>query len=128
MDDRRDAQEDDADVTSDAHRLWNMCAALLRAQVSEPVWHTAFEGVRAVDFDGRTLTLGVSSPLAKERIEGRYLGLVRDALAEAGVPQADLVLRIEPPEPPQLWTVPTPGSTPRAPEQDWPWIRKGGPL
>ena len=58
-----------SDVMSDAHRLWNMCAALLRAQVSDPVWHTAFEGVRAVDFDGRTLTLGVSSPLAKERIE-----------------------------------------------------------
>ena len=40
-------------MMSDAHRLWNMCAALLRAQVSDPVWHTAFEGVRAVDFDGR---------------------------------------------------------------------------
>jgi len=93
---------------SDAHRLWNMCAALLRAQVSDPVWHTAFEGVRAVDFDGRTLTLGVSSPLAKERIEGRYLGLVRDALSEAGAQQVELVLRIEPPEPPSLWTVPTP--------------------
>ena len=95
-------------MMSDAHRLWNMCAALLRAQVSDPVWHTAFEGVRAVDFDGRTLTLGVSSPLAKERIEGRYLGLVRDALTEAGAPDVELLLRIEPPEPPSLWTVPTP--------------------
>ena len=37
-----------------------------------------------MDFDGRALTLGVSSPLAKERIEGRYLGLVRGALTEAG--------------------------------------------
>jgi chromosomal replication initiator protein len=93
---------------SDAHRLWNMCAALLRAQVSDPVWHTAFEGVRAVDFDGRALTLGVSSPLAKERIEGRYLGLVRDALTEAGAAHVELLLRIEPPEPPSLWTVPPP--------------------
>jgi len=95
-------------VMSDAHRLWNMCAALLRAQVSDPVWHTAFEGVRAVDYDGRALTLGVSSPLAKERIEGRYLGLVRDALTEAGAPHVELLLRIEPPDPPSLWTVPTP--------------------
>ena len=102
-------------MMSDAHRLWNMCAALLRAQVSDPVWHTAFEGVRAVDFDGRTLTLGVSSPLAKERIEGRYLGLVRDALAEAGAHQVELTLRIEPPEPPSLWTVPTPQTTTGAP-------------
>jgi chromosomal replication initiator protein len=93
---------------SEAHRLWNMCAGLLRAQVSDPVWHTAFEGVRAVGYDGRTLTLGVPSPLAKERIEGRYLGLVRDALTEAGVPHIELMLRIEPPEPPSLWTVPDP--------------------
>ena len=99
-------------MMSDAHRLWNMCAALLRAQVSDPVWHTAFEGVRAVDFDGRSLTLGVSSPLAKERIEGRYLGLVRDALTEAGASHVELLLRIEPPEPPSLWTVPTPTAAP----------------
>jgi chromosomal replication initiator protein len=99
-------------VISDAHRLWTMCATLLRAQVSDPVWHTAFEGVRAVDYDGRTLILGVPSALAKERIEGRYLGLVRDALAEAGAPHFELVLRIEPPEPPSLWTVPPPETAP----------------
>jgi chromosomal replication initiator protein len=106
-------------VMSDAHRLWDMCAALLRAQVSDPVWHTAFEGVRAVDYDGRTLVLGVTSQLAKERIEGRYLGLVRDALTEAGAGQVELLLRIDPLEPPTLWTVPTPqateGAQPQAP-------------
>ncbi len=102
-------------MMSDAHRLWTMCATLLRAQVSDPVWHTAFEGVRAVDYDGRALTLGVTSPLAKERIEGRYLGLVRDALTEAGAPHVELLLRIEPPEPPSLWTVPTPSAVPAAP-------------
>jgi chromosomal replication initiator protein len=103
---------------SDAHRLWAMCAALLRAQVSDPVWHTAFEGVRAVDYDGHALTLGVTSPLAKERIEGRYLGLVRDALTEAGAPHVELLLRIEPPEPPSLWTVPTPAARSSAPPGD----------
>ena len=100
-------------MISDAHRLWSMCAALLRAQVSDPVWHTAFEGVRAVGYDGHNLTLGVASALAKERIEGRYLGLVRDALAEAGAADVELVLRIEPPEPPSLWTVPTPTAAAR---------------
>jgi chromosomal replication initiator protein len=116
-------------VMSDAHRLWNMCAALLRAQVSDPVWHTAFEGVRAVDYDGRALTLGVASPLAKERIEGRYLGLVRDALTEAGAPDVELLLRIEPPEPPTLWTVPTPqpAASPLPPPGPGPLVRSGGP-
>lgn len=102
-------------MMSDGHRLWDTCAALLRAQVSDPVWHTAFEGVRAVDFDGRSLVLGVPSPLAKERIEGRYLGLVRDALTEAGAPHVELLLRIEPPEPPPLWTVPRPPGPAEAP-------------
>jgi chromosomal replication initiator protein len=95
-------------VISDAHHLWTTCAALLRAQVSDLVWHTAFDGVRAVDFDGEVLTLGVPSALAKERIEGRYLGLVRDAMAEVGASHAELRLRIDPAEPPPLWTVPAP--------------------
>ena len=112
-------------MISDAHRLWSMCAALLRAQVSDPVWHTAFEGVRAVGYDGQNLTLGVASALAKERIEGRYLGLVRDALAEAGAPHVELVLRIEPPEPPSLWTVPTPSSVHTTVPRTTP---NGGPL
>ena len=107
-------------MMSDAHRLWNMCAALLRAQVSDPVWHTAFEGVRAVDYDGRTLTLGVTSALAKERIEGRNLGLVRVALTEAGAAQVELHLRIDPLEPPTLWTVPTPQGYVEPPSHDTP--------
>ncbi|MFP3899498.1 MAG: chromosomal replication initiator protein DnaA [Acidimicrobiia bacterium] len=93
---------------SEAPELWGRCAGLLRAQVSDLVWHTAFEGVRATAYDGRTLTLGVPSPLAKERIEGRYLGLVRDALAEAGAPGAQLRLEIDSAEPPPVWTVPPP--------------------
>ena len=95
-------------MTSEAHRLWDTCAALLRAQVSDLVWHTAFDGVRAVDYDGATLTLGVPNPLAKDRIEGRYLGLVRDALIEAGAPDAQLQLQIDIAEPPAPWWVERP--------------------
>jgi chromosomal replication initiator protein len=97
-------------VTSEAHRLWDTCAALLRAQVSDLVWHTAFDGVRAVDYDGATLTLGVPNPLAKDRIEGRYLGLVRDALIEAGAPDAQLRLQIDAAEPPAPWQVEWPAA------------------
>jgi chromosomal replication initiator protein len=108
VDDGRHQQEGLRRAMTDAHHLWATCASLLRAQVSDLVWHTAFEGVRAVDFDGTVLTLGVPSPLAKERIEGRYLGLVRDAMAEAGASAAELRLRIDPAEPPPLWMVPDP--------------------
>ena len=99
-------------MMSDAQRLWSTCAALLKAQVSDLVWHTAFEGVRATDFDGNILTLGVPSSLAKERIEGRYLGLVRDALVEAGAAGARLRLQIDVAPPAELWSVQMPTERP----------------
>jgi chromosomal replication initiator protein len=93
---------------NDAQRLWDDCARLLRAQVSEPVWLTSFEAARPVSLDDRRLVLDVPSFLAKERIEGRYLPLVRDALAEAGAADVELVLEITPSEPQPAWTVPSP--------------------
>lgn len=99
------------DVT-DAQRLWNACAAALRNQVSDVVWHTAFEGVRATAYDGSTLTLGVPNPLAKDRIEGRYLGLVRDALEEAGAPHTQLRLEIDSVNAPSPWLTTTSSEPP----------------
>jgi chromosomal replication initiator protein len=88
---------------TDAERLWDTCAAALRGQVSDVVWHTAFDGVRAVAYDGTVLTLGVPNPLAKDRIEGRYLALVQDALEEAGAPHAQLRLEVDTAETSSPW-------------------------
>ncbi len=93
---------------NEAQRLWDECAGILRAQVSEPVWLTSFEACRAVDFDGTTLRLSVPSFLAKERIEGRYLSLVRGALEEIGAGGVQLVLEIEASSPEPAWTVSPP--------------------
>jgi chromosomal replication initiator protein len=90
---------------SEAQRLWDECAGLLRAQVSEPVWLTSFEQARPISFEDDRLVLAVPSFLAKERIEGRYLSLVRDALAEIGAGEVELVLEIAPAEPEPAWTV-----------------------
>jgi chromosomal replication initiator protein len=100
---------------SDGDRLWEACAALLREQVTEPVWHTAFEGARPVGLADGRLTLSVPSPMAKERIEGRYLGLVRDALTEVGAGHLELDLEIEPTDPGPLWTVAAPAGGSTAP-------------
>jgi chromosomal replication initiator protein len=91
---------------NDAQHLWDDCAALLRAQVSEPVWHTSFDGARPVSFDGRALVLSVPSSLAKERIEGRYLPIVRDALAEVGASDVELVLEVAPDDSGRSWSSP----------------------
>jgi chromosomal replication initiator protein len=94
---------------NEAQRLWDECAGLLRAQVSEPVWLTSFDAAHPVALDGdqghRRLVLSVPSFLAKERIEGRYLPLVRDALSEVGAGDVELVLEITPTEPEPAWTV-----------------------
>ncbi len=92
----------------EAQRLWDECAGILQTQVSEPVWLTSFEGARAVSLDGGVLSLAVSSFLAKERIEGRYLSLVRDALTEIGAADVELALVIAPSEPEPQWTVSPP--------------------
>jgi chromosomal replication initiator protein len=96
---------------NEAQRLWDECAGILQAQVSEPVWLTSFEGARAVRLDGGRLTLAVPSFLAKERIEGRYLSMVRDALTEIGGAEVELALEIAPSEPEPEWTVAPPVPT-----------------
>jgi chromosomal replication initiator protein len=114
---------------SEAQRLWDECAGLLRAQVSEPVWLTSFEQARPISFEDDRLVLAVPSFLAKERIEGRYLSLVRDALAEIGAGEVALVLEIAPSEPEPAWTVapnPSASSQPTAARGDEP--RHGIPV
>jgi chromosomal replication initiator protein len=95
---------------SEAQRLWDECAGILRSQVSEPVWLTQFEEAHAVALDGGRLTVSVPSFLAKERIEGRYLPLVRDALDEIGAGAVELVLEVadNEPEPEPEWTMAAP--------------------
>jgi chromosomal replication initiator protein len=102
---------------NEAQRLWDECAGLLQAQVSEPVWLTSFDAARAVSLDDGRLTIAVPSFMAKERIEGRYLALVRDALTEIGAADVELTLEIAPSEPEPQWTVAPPRPAPEEPNQ-----------
>lgn len=79
---------------NDAEILWTACAEMLREQVSEAVWLTSFNGTRAVRLENQTLVLGVPSSVVRERIEVRYLTLVRSALADAGGADLELVLEV----------------------------------
>ncbi len=97
---------------TEAQRLWDECAGILREQVSEPVWLTSFEAARPVALEGSQLRLAVPSFLAKERIEGRYLSLVRGALDEIGAAGVELVLEVAPAEPEPTWTVEPPAPAP----------------
>lgn len=73
--------------------VWGACSEILKAQVSEAVWLTSFSSAQPLGLDHGVLTVAVPSSVVKERIEGRYLALVRDALTETGAD--DLALSIE---------------------------------
>lgn len=66
-----------------AERLWLLCAEALRNQVNEATWKTWFDGIRPSWADDEQVVLSVPSSLVKERLESRYLTLVRDVLADA---------------------------------------------
>jgi len=68
----------------EAQLLWTSCAAVLREQVSEAVWLSSFAETTALRVDEDRLVLCVPSPWVKERIESRYLEMVRAALTDVG--------------------------------------------
>ena len=71
--------EADIQVT-DAADLWTACSDLLRQQVSDATWLTWFQAIQPVQVSSEALILAVPNSLVKERIEGRYLTMVRDAI------------------------------------------------
>jgi len=93
--DTGDAEEAESQVTN-AERLWILCSQALRTQVTEATWRAWFEGVAPIEADDRTLVLAVPSSLAKERIEARYLPLVRDLLTDATGLDLEVRLEIQP--------------------------------
>ncbi len=80
----------------EAQLLWNACAGALRRQVSEAVWLSSFTDVEAGALRDGCLLLRAPSPWVRERIEGRYLHLVRAALADVGAPDLDVAIEVSP--------------------------------
>jgi chromosomal replication initiator protein len=68
---------------TDSHQLWIAAAASLRAQLSEATWMTWFDGIRPIEAEGDCLSLAVPNGLIRERLEGRYLDLLTDAVTAA---------------------------------------------
>jgi chromosomal replication initiator protein len=68
---------------TDAKRLWAQAANYLRAQVPDAAWNTCFASISPTMTDDGHLRLAVPSPLARRRIEERYLPLVTQAVAQA---------------------------------------------
>ncbi|MEY2433892.1 MAG: chromosomal replication initiator protein [Acidimicrobiaceae bacterium] len=76
--------------------LWTACASVLKEQVSEAVWLSSFAEASALRIDDDRLVLSVPSPWVKERIESRYLEMVRAALADVGAASYGIEIEVRP--------------------------------
>ena len=80
---------------SDHESMWTSVAHILRQQVSDAVWFSTFQDVRALPADGGYLRIGVPNTVIREKILHRYLPLVRDALEEIGVANPQLLVDVD---------------------------------
>lgn len=76
--------------------LWDSCAVQLRAQVSEATWNTCFAGATLVTASEQRLVIGVANSVIKERIESRFLSLLRSVLQEVAGRPYEVVIEIVP--------------------------------
>ena len=68
---------------TEAQQLWNDCSDSLRSQVSEATWRAWFSAIRPVAVTNGILVLAVPSGVVRDRLEGRFHGLVHDALLDS---------------------------------------------
>ena len=68
---------------TEAQQLWNDCSDSLRSQVSDATWRAWFSAIRPVAVANGMLVLAVPSGVVRDRLEGRFHGLVHDALLDS---------------------------------------------
>ncbi len=74
--------------------LWTRCAAPLRDQVSDTTWQMWFSAIQPMSYDGRTMVLGVPNTVVRERVEGRFLPLIAEAISSAAGHEVDVRLQV----------------------------------
>lgn len=77
-----------------AERLWGACVGVLRNEVPDSIWNTWLASARPEDLVDHRLFLTVPSPLAKERIEAKYLELVTDVVSDVAGEPHEVVLEV----------------------------------
>ncbi|MHB1711102.1 MAG: chromosomal replication initiator protein DnaA [Acidimicrobiales bacterium] len=72
---------------NDTEGLWTLCSQALRDQVSESSWHAYLSGIAPLSIAPEEIVLGVPNTLIRDRVETRFLGLIRDTVVTiAGAP------------------------------------------
>ncbi len=65
---------------NDTEGLWILCSEALREQVSEAIWQAYLSGITPLSITEDEMILGVPNTLIRDRVESRFLGLIRDTV------------------------------------------------
>lgn len=79
----------------EAELLWKACAETLRDRMTDPVWLTSFNAAVPLELTEDRFVLAVPSSVFRERIESRYLGMLTEALADAGVEGITVIIEVQ---------------------------------
>jgi chromosomal replication initiator protein len=80
----------------EAEGLWKRCAETIRAQIGEGQWRTWFDQLAPTSSGGDALLLLVPSGLVREKLEERYLPLIRQVASTVAGQSVDIELEVRP--------------------------------
>jgi chromosomal replication initiator protein len=81
-------------TTRDSADLWARASTQLRTEVSDAIWNMCFAAARPLSLTDNRLVLGVPDVVIKERIEDRFLGLLRSVLGELSGRPVEVVIDV----------------------------------
>jgi len=84
---------------NDTETLWKRCADVLREQVSDAAWRTSLEGLSPQGFDGDMLLLMAPNAWVRDRVEGRFLGLIAAVASDVAAREVRVRLEVSAPSP-----------------------------
>jgi len=83
-------------MEDEATSVWEAVARGVTHQVSSVVWRTTFSEVRAVDYDGTTLTIVAPSLVLRDRIDNRFRPLLMGVIGDLGMEGVDVAVEVDP--------------------------------
>ncbi len=79
---------------NDTEGLWILCSEALREQVSEAIWQAYLSGITPLSMANDEMVLGVPNTLIRDRVESRFLGLIRDTVVSTVGTPLDIKLEV----------------------------------
>ena len=76
--------------------IWNKIIETVGSSINKPTIKTWFEPIRPISYNKNFLTLSVNSAFAKEWIESRHFGILKEAVHKVINPSTEIKIIVEP--------------------------------